>query len=632
MRIAVHTAWDPQRAVAEVEIYRRMAVAAEKLGWTCCRSGSTREIEAFAPDLVLAEHFCVPKLTGYPTLGLMWNPPAFWRVHEDYIKNIISYDGHVFADPATAQFVRDLAAPLAVRFVEGQWFPTCQATALTEGRRDGLAYFQTGWDPDRHKRALARLEDAPFVCRYGPHHKALPFDGWSVLQALSGHAAALCLHADEHRKLGTPSARVFEAAAAGAVIISDDNSFVRNTFADSALYVDTDAAPERLADQVADHMAWIEKNPDEAAELRRRAHRIFSERFTFEALLAKLPGLVTEIRSAWGTTSATSGRSVSYIVRTGGRDFCHLDRALTSLERQTHPNVHAIVVAYRNADAVRRHLSQRSGTLNVTVVASEDTGFRSTALWTGLRAVASEFYGVLDDGDTLLPNHVAACLATLDANPDIDLAFSGTIAVHEGRDEPDPRHVVSFSHFSQDSFRQRNGIYSHAWLARRATLDRAGSDPQLNVSADFYLLLRLQRGANFVPTWRLTAEYRQRASDLTHSHFAAELDGDLERVKRRMYFSSHATFPMPSATESWSVLAKNDFIAGRILRETIKRRYRRKGLQIYLADIAGLPRRLRRLPALLADGGIKKLIQRIEDRGAEEYGRRLRKSAFTPDL
>jgi phosphoglycerol transferase len=609
-----------------------MSFAAARLGWRCCRSNSTREIETFAPDVVLAEHFFVPKLLDCPTLGLMWNPPAFWTRRDEYIKNVISYDGHLFADRLTRQCVRDLVSPLATRFVEGEWLPTCQATALVEKERQGIAYFETGWNAGRHQGVLHEVARSAQVHLYGPKHRRLPFDGLSVLQALTRHAAALCLHSEQHRALGTPSARVFEAAAAGAVIISDQNSFVRETFGDAALYLAMDDSPERIAAQVLRHLSWIESNPEEARNLRHKANRIFNERLTFDSLLAKLPDLVADVKSAWCGGRGTDARSVAYIVRTGGRDVSYLDRALTSLERQTHANLTAIVVAYRNADTVNRYLAARAtANLRVTAITSVDTGLRSTALWAGLGAVSSEFYGILDDDDTLLPNHVASCLATLDANPDIDLAYGGTILVHEDGRELEPRSVMSFPHFVAEVFRQRNDICSNAWLARRATLARAGPDPELTVGEDYYLLLRLYRDINCAPTWRLTAEYRQRSSDEMHSRLSMESDVSFERVKTRLYFAPHSVFAVPSAPDVWSILAKNDFVAGRILGQAIKRRYRRKGLQIYLMEVSRLPGRICRLPALLARGGIKTLVRRLENRGAEEYARRARMSSIQPD-
>ena len=73
MKIAVHTPFDPSAAIAEAEVFARLAIAVERLGWICLRSSNTRAIEAFEPDVVLAEHFLIPKLTAFPTLGLIWN-------------------------------------------------------------------------------------------------------------------------------------------------------------------------------------------------------------------------------------------------------------------------------------------------------------------------------------------------------------------------------------------------------------------------------------------------------------------------------------------------------------------------------------------------------------------------------
>lgn len=630
MRIAVHTAWDPARPAAEAEVYRRMSIAADRLGWSCCRTNSARDIEAFAPNVVLAEHFLVAKLTPFPTLGLLWNPPGFWDVHDDNVKNIVSYDGHLFADRHTRQVVRDLVSPLATRFVEGQWFPTCQATVLPREARRGIAYLQTGWDNDRHGELLARIARTMRLRRYGHGSQELPFNGTSVLQVLAGHTAALCLHSDLHRRTGTPSARVFEAAAAGAVIISDHHEFVREVFGNAALYVDADASPARVAAQVAEHVSWLESHPSEADRLRASAHQTFSERFEFETLLAALPTLVDDVKRTWCVGDAGKTRSVSYIVRTGARDTSYLDRALVSLDRQSYPAIQAVVVVYRNAEAIRQHLSLRDQGVPTTLVESADTGMRSSTLWAGLSAVTTEFFGILDDDDTLLPNHVASCIAVLDANPDLDLAYSGTMVVCEDDETAESRAIASFPHFDPDAFWKRGDIYSHAWLARRAVLDRAGPDPELIVGEDYYLLLKFLRGANFGPTWRLTAEYRRRTSDLTHSPLKSELDANLDRVRRRLYFGPHTRSPMPNATESWRILAQNDFITGRILRNAIKKRHRRKGLAVYLADIRALPRRICRLPSILAADGFKGVIRRLESRGASEYARRTQ-SRLTSD-
>jgi hypothetical protein len=305
MKIAVHTPFDPSAELAEAEVFARLAIAVGRLGWSCIRTSNTREIEAFEPDVVLAEHFRVAKLTVFPTLGLMWSPPASMRALGHFLRNVISYDGHLFSDEATRRYHLDLAAPLCARHILGCWFPSCQETILFGRPRSGLAYLATGWDGDRHGDLIAEVSERCDLHFYGPSKSAsafnmlnpiaLPFDGTSVLSELGVRSASLCLHSDAHRRNGTPCARVFEAAAAGAIIISDENQFVRKTFGDSALYVDVETSSRDAADAVARHLAWITSHSDDAERMRAVAHEKFVKQFSFEVLLRQLPDLVKKI-------------------------------------------------------------------------------------------------------------------------------------------------------------------------------------------------------------------------------------------------------------------------------------------------------------------------------------------------
>ena len=93
------------------------------------------------------------------------------------------------------------------------------------------------------------------------------------------------------------------------------------------------------------------------------------------------------------------------------------------------------------------------------------------------------------------------------------------------------------------------------------------------------------------------------------------------RIKRRFLLAPDA-YDAPLAEASLDLLANNDFIAARVLGKMIKRQYLRKGLQAYLTDFRGLPKRLMRLPSIIRHGGIEKVRRIIEQRGAREYARR----------
>jgi hypothetical protein len=551
MKIAVHTPFDPTAAIAEAEIFARLAISVERMGWSCMRSSNSRAIEAFMPDIVLAEHFRIPKLTAFPTLGLMWNPPDAMGQQDHFLKNAISYDGWLFSDEATQRFHSDLAAPLFTRHVVGRWFPSCQETQLPTRSRAGIAYLASRWDGDRQPDLIASIKDRCDLRLYGPPKNAssgealgvrlIPFDGTSLIEELNGRIASLCLHSDVHRHNGTPSARVFEAAAAGAIIISDENSFVRNVFGDAALYFDVRAAAADAADSVATHLGWLASHPDAAERMRASAHRIFVQQFSFECLLRQLPSLVEEVRNSWCASDQCADQSVSFIMRAGGRNLTFLDRAIGSLERQTHANTHALIVAYRNAADIRRWVGQRQPKLaSITVVESPDNGMRSTSLWIGLAHIRSNFFGILDDDDTIMPNHVAACLAALYARPEIDVAFGGSILVDEDRHSDEPRSVTFFRRFDAEQLFRGNFITSNAWIARTQVLLRAGDDPMLPLLEDHYLLLRFCRGPNFAQTWRLSSEHYRRSGDMTRSDALGD-DVQIkseERLKVRTYFGS----------------------------------------------------------------------------------------------
>jgi hypothetical protein len=615
MKIAVHTPFEPSATIAEAEIFARLAIAVERLGWTCMRSANTRAIEAFAPDVVLAEHFRIPKLTAFPTLGLMWNPPSSMGEQDEFFKNAISYDGWLFSDEATRRFHLDLAAPLCTRHVLGRWFPSCQETALSTGPRSGIAYLATRWDNDRHGELVAELADRCDLHYYAPRKGTqaldkrgpdlLPFDGTAVIAELGRHSASLCLHSDAHRRNGTPSARVFEAAAAGAIIISDENAFVRNTFGDAALYLNVEAKAAHVADSVASHLAWLASHPDDTARMRAAAHRIFVEHFSFEVLLRQLPGLIEEIRCAWRPLERCAGQSVAFIVRTGERDLSFLDRALGSLERQTHANIHAIVVAYRNADAVRRWVELRRPELAaVAVVESNDSGMRSTSLWSGLGNVKADFFGVLDDDDTIMPDHVAACLGALDAHPEMDVAFGGSVVVNEDAQAQESRSVAYFRRFDADQFCSGNFITSNAWLARASVLQQTGDDPMLATNEDYYLLLRCLHGTNFIPTWRMTSEHYRRSNDPTVSAVLGDEVGSqsMERIRRRTYFGVFPQRPPAQVT-----LDPQDRPMARIL----SLHFLLKGLANDLGEVRKIPRLARKLPGIIREHGFQGLWRRI---------------------
>ncbi|RAI38085.1 hypothetical protein, partial [Rhodoplanes roseus] len=202
MRIAVHAPTLAAPPIGEAEQLRRLEIACARRGWALLRAADTAAIEAFGPDLVLAEGVRVPKLTPVPTLGLMSDPLEIWDGGDQSLEAIVSWDGHLFADPDTRRQVRDLVAPVPARFVEGRWFPSCPSVPLPTAPRDGLAWLDIERDGPRDRDILVALARQGGLQRYGlsgaaeppglPPRRVLPADGESVVRELGRRAAALC--------------------------------------------------------------------------------------------------------------------------------------------------------------------------------------------------------------------------------------------------------------------------------------------------------------------------------------------------------------------------------------------------------------------------------------------------------
>jgi glycosyltransferase involved in cell wall biosynthesis len=116
----------------------------------------------------------------------------------------------------------------------------------------------------------------------------LPFEADSIYHAIQKAGICLVLHSDHHIMMKFPTARIFEAAAASAYIISDKHPFVVKYFGDTVFYIDRNAPGDQIAKQIFRHIAWIKSNPIEAQKKAQAAHAIFARSFTLEQFIDQL--------------------------------------------------------------------------------------------------------------------------------------------------------------------------------------------------------------------------------------------------------------------------------------------------------------------------------------------------------
>lgn len=112
--------------------------------------------------------------------------------------------------------------------------------------------------------------------------------GMDNITTIRKNGIYLLTHGDWHFTNNEFSMRGFEAAAAGAVVISDKLPFIVEHFGDSFLYFDHNADAQTMYEQVKTHVEWIKANPEKAQVMAEKANKIYREKFTLREDLIRI--------------------------------------------------------------------------------------------------------------------------------------------------------------------------------------------------------------------------------------------------------------------------------------------------------------------------------------------------------
>lgn len=572
LRLAVLNSWPNLEFSAEREFIARLKLACLNLGWVCIEVVTSEDILNANADCVIVTHEFSPKLTEIPTIGLIWSPPSFYRHDASRIRTILSYDGYLAGSDSVRDYLTDLLFSTGKDSPVSEWnfIPTAPRTEFRPPNLSDPSLFYSGvhWDGDRHGELINGLcislpvafyGDPAKWARFGVAYKgSIPFDGSTIFDRINESGIALCLHTADHLKDDVPSMRIFESAAACAVIITENSTFAKRHFGDSVLYVDQNAdAPQKVI-QIRAHYEWIRSHPAEALELAVKSHVIFNSHFPLENLLNRLPDFLCRVKCAGYydiDIEPADEPKVEIIVRIGDRGLNYIERCLNSLAVQSHRNLGLILVFYREIVGLDALLEKyKTRFVSIKQIASRPTGFRSTSLWDGIRAVDAEYFCNQDDDDTIHRNHVSSLVFLLESQNDCHVAYSGCIQVQDepghyyqqinyagpiGAEIKENRHLVFFDPFQkQRMLRFDNFVQSNTWLARKSVLqERDLADPKLTVAEDMYLYFLFLRRGDFQFSWRVTANWHWRSTSrdnsMMHETSWAQC---IERVKLRTQF------------------------------------------------------------------------------------------------
>ncbi len=266
----------------------------KKLNWIICLLPNNRRIYKYCPTYLTIFH------------------PFNYLNSERKLKPFYEkYDGYLLTIDQTDELENDFQLKNR-QFFSSAFYPTLQHVDYKELVLDSLMTMIPVWSnrltDEKFKTIYKTLSRSGFTKFYGIHENKdiiedgymgkIPFDGTSVIQVLQKHGIVLIFHSEIHNKEKIPSSRIFEAAAASTVIISDENEFVKKHFKDTIFYVDTSLSAEEICAQIRQHMDTIRQNPKDALDKAKRAHQIFTEKFSMDTQLINLQAMHNRIKKS----------------------------------------------------------------------------------------------------------------------------------------------------------------------------------------------------------------------------------------------------------------------------------------------------------------------------------------------
>lgn len=270
-------------------------------------------------DFVISTHYDTFKSVDAFYYHTLWNPPEIplnlddyaGRVTDNYIMNddFLIYDEggmskHLQCILQNSPRNLKNTSSLTASFPQNCILPP----SLNNPK---MFYCGMNWEKvvshsNRHEGLFKLLDNTDKVKFFGPekveawggirpwegykcYQYSIPFDGFSILDEINKCGVCLVLSSDIHRRAGATTNRAYEACAAGAVIISDNNQFMQKHFKDAALFITYNKEnPEDTFKQIMDKYQWIVDHPDEALALAHKAQEIFIQKFALDKQLCSL--------------------------------------------------------------------------------------------------------------------------------------------------------------------------------------------------------------------------------------------------------------------------------------------------------------------------------------------------------
>jgi hypothetical protein len=330
----------PSNSLSETQQFMYNCIAARNLGWDCYTLGFNERVldnkflgyyisivqkainYIINPDFAvyISPHMMPEKLDNiikFGILDLMQKDIFQYRVnntliHEslDWIQN---YDGLIiYGDDKNwyKPFFKELKKYYKVTdYIQDGFYPSVFETVFKESPKNKLFYCGYNWDKRRgsehYKEIYKLLDTKDYFEVYGvkqvwnfminSYKGLITIAPLEFIDTMQEKGITLVLHSNYHLKYGLPSNRIFEAAAANNVVISDMHPFIEREFGDCVYYVDFNADAKVVAGNIDKIVTHIKSDAKLGNQKAKCIHNVFSKKFTLESQLVRVAGMYEEI-------------------------------------------------------------------------------------------------------------------------------------------------------------------------------------------------------------------------------------------------------------------------------------------------------------------------------------------------
>jgi hypothetical protein len=358
----------PEQAAAEHESIERYRFACSLLGVEIVEldrlgfllKGPRRRVTQDDVDFVISLHFETPKAFDCFSWAALWNPVDFyvdWGF-DTFVDHQFTHDGYFTCGSKPIE--RMARSEIGDRFDQ---VPTVNVNhtlsgpvfraSLRDDRR--LVYCGINWErlngkPGRFDHLLKPLDDAEVLDVFGPtvvqnvrvwegfqgYKREVPFDGKSLIGEIAQSGAVLALSSNAHLRSGVMTSRLFEGAAAGALVFADANSFVRSNFADETVPIDITGDPEKDAGRIAEALRHYNAYPDEAYAKADALQQKYIGGYMLHNQLLQVYARYQEHLLHRTREIRNTKEAIGYLILWPDQKLNYPEKLIRSIEQQTH--------------------------------------------------------------------------------------------------------------------------------------------------------------------------------------------------------------------------------------------------------------------------------------------------------